>query len=177
MFHFAMPRYFFRGQCTSGIVNIAMACVKWIPFILDKRDRNTFIGRIQKSNWNAWPLILSDNFQFISTATLQPSRYALAYMPPNQLSVYVDIAFIALDAENLGESSEDKFTTDFGDNKLPYYKGRASYKFKEEHDEESDDDLDGPPEHATGETFDVLKTYLPKSVLTFLLDPDPLRFI
>ena len=53
-------------------------------------------------------------------------------------------------------------------------KGRASCHLQNE--EEYDDD-DEAQEHATGETFEVLKTYLPKSVLTFLLDPDSLRFI
>ena len=126
-----MPRYFFRGHFTSGVVGPTMACVKWINFILDTRDRTTFIGRIRLTEWNTWPLQTSTSKnQFISTTTLQPSRYALAYTPTTNLSVYVDVAFIALDAENLGEISSDQFTTDFGDNKFPYYKGRARYHFK-----------------------------------------------
>ena len=173
-----MPRYFFRGHFTSGVVGPTMACVKWINFILDTRDRTTFIGRIRLTEWNTWPLQTSTSKnQFISTTTLQPSRYALAYTPTTHLSVYVDVAFIALDAENLGEISSDQFTTDFGDNKFPYYKGRASYHLQNEEEDDDDDEANHPQEHATGETFKVLKTYLPKSVLTFLLDPDPLRFI
>ena len=106
-----------------------MACVQWIPFIMDKRDRTTFIGRIRVTDWNNWPPSSLMN-TFISTTTLQPSRYALAYTPLTNLSVYVDVAFIALDAENLCEINDDQFTTDFGDNKFPYYKGRASQKLQ-----------------------------------------------
>ena len=59
-------------------------------------------------------------------------------------------------------------------------KGRASCHLQneEEYDDDDDDDeANNPQEHATGEKFEVLKNYLPKSVLTFLLHPDPLRFI
>ena len=56
-------------------------------------------------------------------------------------------------------------------------KGRASCHLQNEEEYDDDDEANHPQEHATGETFEVLKTYLPKSVLTFLLDPDPLRFI
>ena len=154
-----------------------MACVQWIPFIMDKRDRTTFIGRIRVTDWNNWPPPSLMN-TFISTTTLQPSRYALAYTPLTNLSVYVDVAFIALDAENLCEMNDDQFTTDFGDNKFPYYKGRASQKLQRELDEEDNDDESNiQHEHANGETFEVLKAYLPPSVLQFLLDPNPLRFL
>ena len=154
-----------------------MVCVKWISFILDKRDRTTFIGRVRLIDWNTWPPP-NDMNPFIGTTTLQPSRYALAFTPPTNLSVYVDIAFIALDAENLCEINDDKFTTDFGDNIFPQFKGRASHNLQAEIDDDSiDDQANELPEHASGETFEIPKAYLPPSVLTFLLDPNPLRFI
>ena len=64
----------------------------------------------------------------------------MAYDPPADSSIFVDIAFIALDAENLCETSNDKFTTDFGDNKFPYYKGRASQHHQQHLEEENEDD-------------------------------------
>ena len=152
-----------------------MACVQWIPFILDKRDRTTFIGRIRVNDWNTWSEEVIKN-QFISTTNLQPSRYALAYTPLTNVEVYIDVAFIALDAENLCEMNDDNFTTDFGDNKFPYYKGRANQYQQDELDDNDEDDNGGEDEHTSGETFEALKSYLPPSVLRFLLDPDPLRF-
>ena len=44
-------------------------------------------------------------------------------------------------------------------------------------DDSNDDQANELPEHASGETFEILKAYMPPSVLTFLLDPNPLRFI
>ena len=44
-------------------------------------------------------------------------------------------------------------------------------------DDNDEDDNGGRNEHTSGETFEALKSYLPPSVLRFLLDPDPLRFI
>ena len=55
---------------------------------------------------------------------------------------------------------------------------RASQKLQRELDEEDNDDESNiQQEHANGEIFEVLKAYLPPSVLTFLLDPNPLRFL
>ena len=57
-------------------------------------------------------------------------------------------------------------------------KGRASQNLQEEIDDDSNDDQAYElPEHASGETFEILKAYLPPSVLTFILDPNPFRFI
>ena len=95
-------------------------------------------------------------------------------MLPFKLSVFVDVAFIALDAENLCELNDKRL----GDNKFPYYKGLASQKLQRELDEEDNEDESNiQQEHANGEIFEVLKAYLPPSVLTFLLDPNPLRFL
>lgn len=165
---------FFRGKFTSAINGPTMACVQWIPFILDKRDRTTFIGRINARDWNTWSEEVIKN-QFISTTNLQPSRYALAYTPLTNQEVYINVAFIALDAENLCEINDDNFTTDFGDNKFPYYKGRAN-QYQQDEIDESDEVDDNEGEHEV-EIFEALKSYLPPSVLRFLLDPDPLRFI
>ena len=115
--------------------------------------------------------------QFISTTNLQPSRYALAYTPLTNVEVYIDVAFIALDAENLCEMNDDNFTTDFGDNKFPYYKGRANQYKQDKVDNNDEDDNGEEHEHTSGKAFETLKSYLPPSVLRFLLDPDPLRFI
>jgi hypothetical protein len=165
-----------------------MAYVQWISLILDEQNRTTFIGRISVANWNRWPIQAKFN-PFIATTNLQPSRYAMAYDPPSSTSVFVTVAFIALDAENLCETNNDRFTTDFGDNKFPYFKGRASNFHQQaleendndDNDDDNDDDADGADQQTTSESaqqiYDTLKNFLPTSVLKFLLDPNPLRFI
>ena len=73
--------------------------------------------------------------------------------------------------------NDDNFTTDFGDNKFPYYKGRANQYKQDKVDNNDEDDNGEEHEHTSGKAFETLKSYLPPSVLRFLLDPDPLRFI
>ena len=114
----------------------------------------------------------------------------MAFDPPSSTAVFVTVAFIALDAENLCETNNDRFTTDFGDKKFPYFKGRASHfhqqAFEEnnnddDNDDDDDADADGADQQTTSESaqqiYDTLNFFLPTSVLKFLLDPNPLRFI
>ena len=164
-----MPRYFYRGSLTSAIVKTPMVYVRWIPFILEKRNRTTFNGRISVANWNKWPPTgrLNSN---ISTKTLKPSRFALAFIPPTQLSVFVEVAFIALDAECLGELNDDNYTTDFGDNKFPYYQGNTSIRLQEYKDDEESEEKGCQ----AGVDYELLKSYIPAPVLNFLLDKNPL---
>ena len=50
------------------------------------------------------------------------------------------MAFIALDAECLGELNDDNFTADFGDNKFPYYQGNTSVRLEEQSVDEDDEE-------------------------------------
>ena len=64
------------------------------------------------------------NKQFISLNDLQPSRYALSYIPnPNRRAYWMEVAFMALDSEKLGEHVDAAFHYDFGDNMFPHFKG------------------------------------------------------
>jgi hypothetical protein len=169
-----MPRYFYRGTLTSAIVKTPMVYVQWVPFILDKRNRTTFNGMITVAHWNAWPTTTTTHHlnSNISTKTLKPSRFALAFIPPSQLSVYVEVAFIALDAECLGELNDDNYTADFGDNKFPYYQGNTSVRLEERQQDEDDEEEES---FSFNEDYDALKSYIPEPVLGFLLDPNPLE--
>jgi hypothetical protein len=63
--------------------------------------------------WSAHPKLSS----FIAFNDLQPSRYAMSFIEePNHRAYKVQLAFIALDAENFGELANDYYHTDFGDN-------------------------------------------------------------
>ena len=84
---------------------------------------------------------------------MQPSRYALAFEPPTELAVFVNVDFIALDAENLCKTNNDRFTTDFGDNKFPYFKGRGSQHSQDQLEEE-----DEPNEEANQGALEELFT-------------------
>ena len=114
---------------------------------------------------------------FISFNDLQPSRFALSYIEDSNPNAYsVQVAFIALDAENLGELVDDKYHTDFGDNKFPYYRGNTNvrldykkYKLGEEDDDDDDDsnDSDDDSGDEIDEDADIYK-YIPNSILHYL---------
>ena len=168
-----MPIYFYRGTLTSAIVKTPMVYVQWVPFDLLKQNRTTFNGLISIADWNEWPTRTVAINSNISTKTLKPSRFALAYIPPTDLSVYVEVAFIALDAECLGELNQDNYTADFGDNKFPYYQGNISVRLEEQPFDEDDDEEEKEAFQVNGD-YDLLKNYIPAPVLSFLLDPYPL---
>ena len=174
--YFAVPRYFFRGTFTSSTCNVPMAYVQWIPFTLDTQNRTTSHGRISLTVWNEWPerspITLNP---FISTVSLSPSRFALAFIPPTAGTIFVDVAFIALDAENLCEESADQFTHDFGDNKFSFYKGNNSIRLTEELIDD-DNPINHESDNQVQQCF-LLKEYIPPSVLRFLLLRNPIRLV
>ena len=55
--------------------------------------------------------------------------------------------------------------------------GKSKTSERELDEEGNDDESNIQHKNANGETFEVLKAYLTPSVLTFLLDPNPLRFL
>jgi hypothetical protein len=82
--------------------------------------------------------------------------------------VYVDIAFIPLESENLAEANEDTFHHDFGDNRFPYFLGNSNIRLQEnQQDLEADDNI-GINDMADFESF---KSYIPESILRFLTTP------
>ena len=75
-----------------------------------------------------------------------------------------------MDAENLCETNNDKFTTDFGDNKFPYFKGRASQHHQQQlEEEENEDDSNQATNVAAAadaqEIYETLRNFLPTSIL------------
>ena len=172
VYYFGMPRYFYRGTFTSAIVKTPMVYVQWVPFDLLKQNRTTFNGLISVAHWNKWPPTRTGGINpNISTKTLKPSRFALAFIPPTDGSVYVEVAFIALDAKCLGELNDDNYTADFADNKFPYYQGNTSVRLEEPPVDEDDEEDDA---FTTNVDYELLKSYIPAPVLSFLLDPNPL---
>ena len=126
---------------------------------------------------NAWheliqhPLAALNKKPFISFNDLQPSRYAISYVPnANRRSYWMEVAFIALDSEKLGEKPDDSFYCDFGDNMFPRYKENKTTKSIYE-DDSSDDD-ENSEEQQVDElkcgTLSSLRDIIPHSILQFL---------
>ena len=86
---------------TTSVASITIVCVKWINFTLFETNKNTYIGHISVLDWNEWPESNDELINpFIWTIELQPSRYALSYIPQGAGDIYVEVAFIALDSGN-----------------------------------------------------------------------------
>jgi len=89
--------------------------------------------------------------------------------PLNPNAYNVQVAFIALDAENLGELVNHSYHTDFGDNILPYYKSNTNHSI--DTTAESSEDEDNEEDQSIGLSVDDierLKKYMPPSVLRYL---------
>ena len=136
-----------------------MVKVKWIPYNSIRSYRTSEIGLITVDHWNATQFenMNSEINPFISFQQLEPSRYALSFVPIKDTDVYVSMAFIALDGDNLGDGIQiDPFCMDFGDNILTNYLGAIV------NDYEEDDEVLLPQQ------YDNLKNLIPLSVLEYL---------
>ncbi len=123
---------------------------------------------------------------FISFNDIQPSRYAMSFIEePNHRAYKVNVAFIALDAENLGELVNDNFHTDFGDNKFPYFKGNThvgidTKRYKKVNsnddsggdstsdDDSSSDEVEIDPTVLNPEDIERISKFIPQSMIGFL---------
>jgi hypothetical protein len=164
--YFGVVKYFFRLHYTSAVQNIPICAVQWLNFEVVKDAINCCIGRIPQLWWNridSHPAL--KNKSFVAFSDLQPSRYALSYIPEsNNRATYIKVAFIALDSEKLGEHVNDTFEIDFGDNKFPYYLGNRKTKIVDE--ETNDQEADNST--LSVKQFVELSKYIPKSILEYL---------
>ena len=122
-----------------------------------------------------------DVSSFIAFSDITPSRYALSFIEePNERAYNVKVAFIAIDSENLGELVDDRYHTDFGDNKFPYFKGNTNIRIDLEKkynkdselqndDSDSDEDEDNiPPTTPSNEALLNINKFIPPSILDYL---------
>ena len=113
------------------------------------------------------------NQPFISFNDLQPSRFALSYVPnDNRHAYWMEVAFLALDSEKLGEHVEDAYHLDFGDNMFPHFMGNRKTKsvFEEEDGSDADDEVENADFEQNLKTLANLKEFVPQSIIEFLLD-------
>ena len=140
-YSFGCPRYFFRFDLTSAINSIPIAYCDWVQFIATKFTRTTFMGLITYGEWTSGPIKRVNVNPFISLDTILPSRFVMAYEKTDKfLHIHqkLDVAFISLDIERLGDNTDDGCCSDFGDNKLRYLRSKGENIDESYYDEDSD---------------------------------------
>ena len=174
--YFGVVKYFFRLTYTSGVISVPICAIHWINFQIVKDSVNCSIGQIRLHWWNTLSIHEDSDINkktFVSFNDLEPSRYALSYLPPPNMNpnCYIQMAFIALDSEKLGERPEDKIHVDFGDNKFPYYLGTAKTLNlevqNEQQDEEDENNLD-ISNYISKQNIEAVKKYVPESILKYM---------
>ena len=144
---------------------VGMVLSRFRKVLVNLFGRDVYPYLISPWNWNEGTQVKSLN-PYITTNQLRPSQYALAYIPLTGLKVYINVGFIALDAENLYEDRTDYY--DFGDNKFPYFKGNNNKQLDTGDGYESDEsDNEDVNLEKMIDTTDLDK-YIPRNVLRFL---------
>jgi len=150
----------------GGVNSVPICAVQWINFTIDKDTISCTIGRVPMQSWHVvsqHPTL--KNKQFIYFDDIQPSRYALSYVPSENIrNDFMAVAFIVLDSEKLGEHVNDNFHHDFGDNMFPHYLGNR--KTKDIFDEEDEDE----DSTIARSELSMLVQFIPKSVLLFFIE-------
>ena len=120
--------------------------MKWVEFQATKFTRTCFKGNITREHWSADKQSnRKDINSFCALDELLPSRFILAH------TTNLDVAFLSIDPERIGESTDDGRLTDMGDDLL-YYKGGRPI-FTDEDDDEVDSLQDAIIIHPNVENF------------------------
>ena len=94
--------------------------------------------------------------KFISFNDLLASRFCLSFIPLTQKSARdVEVAFMALDSEKIGDDVNDSQHFNFGDNQFPNYLGSLK-----EYIDIEDDIVDIE--------FKSVKKYIPSSIIEYI---------
>ena len=96
------------------------------------------MGHITHSEWTTGPITRPNVNPFISLDSILPSKFVLAYERTDKFlhsHQKLDVAFVSLDTERLGENTDDGCCSDFGDNKLRYLRKKDSSIDDNCHDE------------------------------------------
>ena len=131
---FGCPRYFFCFNFTSAVISIPYAFVDWCQFRAKSFHRTSFEGDITQAEWTNGPRQRRLISPFITLDDIVPSRFALAY------DSILDVAFVALDPERIGDAVDDGMITDLGDNVLTY---RTDFNLNDSEDAEEDEGSGG----------------------------------
>jgi len=117
-YSFGVIHYFCRFNFTSAIYEKPYAEVGWIKFRAEEIYRTCFKGHITGDEFYNAPRKDKNINPFIQLDDLIPSRFAMVFDKPN--AVGFDIAFLSMDPERMGETTNDGLFQDIGDNVLSY---------------------------------------------------------
>jgi hypothetical protein len=92
--------------------DVPYAYVDWCVFRGKKYNLTSFEGDITQAEWDTGPSAKPNINPFVTMDDILPSRFVLAY------SGDLDVAFLSLDPERIGETVDDGTFTDFGDDVL-----------------------------------------------------------
>jgi hypothetical protein len=160
---FGLPKYFFRLHFTSAVNHVPCCEVQWVStFLIARKSRNCCIGSIKMDEWEAWRSSIVNSSKvfpskFISFNDLLASRFCLSFIPPKNASVRdVEVAFMAIDSEKVGEDVNDSQHFNFGDNQFPNFLGSKNGA-------EGNDNVD-----SLDIEFDTVKNFIPSSILHYI---------
>ena len=116
-YSFGVARYFFRFNFTSVVYEKADSNVSWIQFTAVQFHRTTFIGHISGEEFyngpRCDPNVISP---YVFLDDLIPSRFAMMFEKPHPVGF--SMAFVSMDPERVGETTNDGLFMDLGDNEL-----------------------------------------------------------
>jgi hypothetical protein len=120
---FGRPKWFTRFNFTSAIYEVPYGKIVWCPLSLYSASRTLFEGYITPVDWETAEVERDSSKlnPFISCDIILPSRFALAFKKD------LDVGFIALDQERIGETVCDGMYTDMGDDLLLHKNGKPAY--------------------------------------------------
>ena len=112
---FGCPRFFFRLNVTSAIYEELYAFVDWCCFTATTFTKTCYQGRMTQEEWTTGPTYKANLSPFVTMDDITPSRFVLAYDDTYDI---LDVGFLSLDPERIGETVDDGNFVDFGDNVL-----------------------------------------------------------
>jgi hypothetical protein len=84
------------------------------------------MGYVSNHEWRTGPSSRDRVCPFVKVAEIEPSRFLLAYDNEDNI-INIDVSFVALDPERLGDLVDHGSVMDFGDNILRYNRKLFSF--------------------------------------------------
>ena len=162
---FGCPRYFFRFNFTSAIFDEPYAYIDWIQFTAVTFRRTCFMGFVSHNEWTSGPKFKDRVCPFVRVSEIEPSRFLLAYDNEDNV-INVDVSFVALDPERLGDLVDDGVCLDFGDNMLRY--NRKLYSVIDDRLESDNDGSDDDDDNDDDRIIDRSDNIISPAMLKFL---------
>ena len=133
-YSFGTAHQFMRFSLTSAINQEPYCYVSFVKYQATRAFRTTFEGKLTKKEWTSGPRTPRTHYQtnpFVPCDDFIPSRFVMAHSDcakfnDSKYDRAMDIAFIAMDPERVGECNDDGGITDLGDNVLQYQGGDIS---------------------------------------------------